>query len=170
MAVMGERLPEAWMVELHRMGRVVFPVRRRTIRLRMVLITLYVGVIPANSWYDMMSEGGGGLVLALASFATGVVVLGYSTWQLITQRPHLVIDHEGIRRGRKRFMPWTEVGAIGIPTGQPFQSVSVLPANVWAKDLRLDRDHVKDIPTLATWLETLLAEKRAQAQNSPQTG
>lgn len=81
-------------------------------------------------------------------------------WQLVTQRPYLVVDRTGIHQGR-RFMPWADIGSTGLITGSgPFRRLPIHPENVWAKDFVVSRQHVNDLQTFRTWLEELLEEQR----------
>ncbi|MEU4604214.1 hypothetical protein AB0F43_14635 [Kribbella sp. NPDC023972] len=161
MAVMGEEQPEVWTAELQRSGRVLFPVRRRPVLIRSVLFGIVFGANLADSLIDDLNAGGARRVMTLLGLAVVLMIVGLCFWQVTTRRPILIVDREGIRLGRKRFMPWTDVGTIGIPTGPKFfMNVPVLPANVWAKELRLSQDNVKDIPAFAHWLEDVLKEQR----------
>jgi hypothetical protein len=170
MAVMGEEQPEAWTTELQRSGRVLFPVRRRPVLIRSVLFGSVFGANLADSLIDDLNAGGARRVMTLLGLAAVLMIVGLCVWQLTTRRPILIVDHEGIRLGRKRFMPWTAVGTIGIPTGPKFSmNVPVLPANVWAKELRVPQDNVKDIPALAHWLTDLLAQHRVNEQGRGRT-
>ena len=64
----------------------------------------------------------------------------------------------------RTFLPWTDIGAIGIPHGLKFYMVlPIIPTNVWSKHLLLSQDNVKDIPALGAWLEKLLSERRKTA-------
>jgi hypothetical protein len=157
MTVMGERLPEAWMVEMHRNGRVEFPLRRSLFLQFPLLLLLPMGVMGLGSIPDMLDRGWPALAyLLIAGYAGGVIAIA---WQLITQRPTLVIDHRGIHVGRRRFMPWTDIGSIA-PISGPMISrqLQILPKNVWAKNLTVTQHHVNDLQALQTWLNELLAE------------
>ncbi|WP_433161414.1 hypothetical protein [Kribbella sp. CA-247076] len=160
MTVMGEASPEVWTAEWQRSGRVVFPVRRRPLLIRFGALVLLLAPNMIMS-IDSLSEGGTDRVfwfIGLAGVACLFVLIG---WQVATQRPALTIDREGIRMGRRRFMPWTDVGSIGIPHRPGFAgSLPIIPADVWAKDLILRQDTVRDLSALAAWLEVLLAEHR----------
>lgn len=162
MAVMGERSPEEWTEEFERTGRVVFPVRRRPVLIQCALFLLLTSGSRINSLTEMHSASGTDLVFHLIGFASVLILVSMAAWQLITQRPMVIVDREGVRYGKRRFMPWSEVGTIGLATGPKFfMMVPVLPANVWAKDLRLPQYNVKDVPALATWLTAVLKQYRA---------
>ncbi|TCO34469.1 hypothetical protein EV652_102535 [Kribbella steppae] len=162
MAVMGDASAEVWAEELRRTGRVVFPQRPRAFVFKAV-ITVWPAVMAVNASPSMLEEGGFSRVLAFFLFALFIGSAGYLVWQAITRRPVLTVDRAGIRSGRK-FMPWIEIGAIGIPHGPGFlQTLPIIPANVWAKDLTLSQENVRDVLALARWLEEVLKEQRRLA-------
>lgn len=159
MTVMGERLPEAWMVEWHHHGRVEFPLRRWTFLQFPLSFVLAPSLMTLAHLPDMLAEDGwrfyGYAVIAL--YVSLAVVL---TYQLITQRPYLIVDRTGIHQGR-RSMLWTEIGSFGLIRGpNPIRQLPVHSKNVWAKDLLLSRQHVNDLRSFRTWLEDLLEEQR----------
>ena len=158
MAVMGERLPEAWMVEWHRNNRVEFPLRRWSF-LQLPLLFLFASAMTTLSRLpDMLADNAWRFVGYLL-IAVYVGILSVAAWQLITQRPYLIVDHLGVHRGR-RSMPWTEIGSIGLIRGPLGRQLPIHPKNVWAKDLVLGREHVNDLETFRTWLQELLDEHR----------
>lgn len=92
--------------------------------------------------------------------------VGFFVWQLVTQRPAVTVDREGIRRGRRKFMPWTEIGAIGLATGPVWgRTLPIIPKDVWAKDLTLHQQNIRDLPAFRRWLETLLEEHRQSSSS-----
>ena len=102
--------------------------------------------------------------LLIAVYAGVVIAL---VWQLVTQRPVLVIDHRGIHQGRRRSMPWTEIGSIGLVTGPKLaRQLQVHPKNVWAKNLTLTQQHANDLQALQTWLTSLLADHHQDSPSS----
>ncbi|RZT19974.1 hypothetical protein EV649_3114 [Kribbella sp. VKM Ac-2569] len=159
MTVMGERLPEAWMVEWHRNGRVEFPLRRWSFMQFPMLLVLPVAVMGASGVPDMLDSGWRVLAYLLITMYAALVV--GLIWQLVTQRPILVIDHRGIHQGRRRLMPWDEIGSIGPVSGSKMAGqLPVHPKNVWAKNLVLTQQHVNDLQTLQAWLTELLTTHR----------
>src|SRR4051812_32397187 len=159
MAVMGERLPEAWIVELHRNGRVEFPLRRWSFVQFPLSLALGPSLLLMSRLPDMLDDGGWRYLGYLIIVGYAVVAIALA-WQFITQRPYVVVDRTGVRSGR-RFMPWTDVGSIGLIRGQnPFRQLPIHPKNVWAKDLVLSRQHVNDLQSFRTWLEEVLEEQR----------
>jgi hypothetical protein len=164
MTVMGEEPPDVWMDEWRRRGRVVFPARRRPVLIRLACVVVVGSLNPLLSFGEWLEEGGTRLLFGLISMSLWAVFAGLSVWQLVSGRPAVIVDDEGIRIGRKRFMPWTELGTIGIPGGPaPFMTVPLIPNDVWAKHLAVPRDNVKDLPALATWLTEVLEERHRSA-------
>ncbi|WP_344192836.1 hypothetical protein [Kribbella karoonensis] len=159
MAVMGERLPEAWIVEWHHNRRVEFPLRRWSFLQFPFLFVVGPSVMLLSRLPDMLDDGACRFVgyLLIAAYVGVVIAVA---WQLITQRPYLIVDRTGIHQGR-RSMPWTEVGSIGLIRGpRPIRQLPIHPKNVWANDLVLSQQHVSDLQTFRTWLETILEEQR----------
>ncbi|HWD81660.1 MAG TPA: hypothetical protein VG497_22350 [Kribbella sp.] len=159
MTVMGERLPEAWIVEWHHNRRVEFPLRRWSFLQFPFLLLVAPSGLMLSSVPDMLARGASRYLayLVIATYAGLVIAIA---WQLITQRPYLVVDRTGIHQGR-RSMPWPEVGSIGLIRGPgPIRQLPIHPKNVWARDLILSRQHVNDLPTFRTWLEEILEEQR----------
>lgn len=161
MAVMGDATAEVWADELRRTGRVVFPQRPRAVAFKFVWLALPC-IMMANSFPDMLEEGGFARILAFFMATLLVAGFGYIVWQAITGRPVLTVDRQGIRFGR-RFMPWTDIGAIGIPQRPGLGTLPIIPADVWAKDLTLSRDNVRDFHAFARWLEDVLKEQHRPA-------
>lgn len=160
--VMGESAADVWTDELRRNGRVVFPVRRRPVVLMFGLWGLMFVVNPAVSLAGSLDDGTGEVIIQLLGLIAGLVGVGFFVWLLVTQRPLLVVDHEGIRYGRKWFIPWCGIGTIGAPHGpKSFMQLPILPTDIWAKQLVLSQGNVRDVPAFAAWLEQLLAEHRS---------
>jgi hypothetical protein len=116
---------------------VQFPQRRRRLLVRLALICL----VFANSLWSFMDD------LRLNSFGgtdffRGLTVIfflaaaGLTLWQLVTGRPVLTVDRNGISLGRhqrRSRLQWNEIGKIADPTGIPrLRSVQILPLNVGA--------------------------------------
>lgn len=167
MTVMGERLPEAWMVEWHRNRRVEFPLRRWSWIQPPFLLVPVLGLLSLRSVPGMLDDGGWWrLVGYLLVTGYAVLVVGVA-WQIITQRPVLVIDRRGIHLGRRRFLPWDDVGSIGPVTGSKLaRQLEIFQKNVWAKNLTLTQQHVNDLHAFCTWLDELLNEHRQPTRGS----
>ncbi|MGZ0151505.1 hypothetical protein ACXJJ3_30930 [Kribbella sp. WER1] len=157
---MGERLPEAWMVAWHRDRRVEFAARRRWLLLPCLLYLALSGNMLLHL-PDMLTRPGWRYFgyLAIAAYA-GIV--GFIVWTAVTQRPYLVVDHNGLHCGRRSIL-WRDVGSVGLLRG-PARQLPVHPKNVWAKDFVITRQHVNDVESFRTWLEELLAQQRQEEQ------
>ncbi len=160
MPTMGELGPAEWTEELQRSGRVVFPLRRRPAALRAAVILLLLTPSNVFSILDFADETTVGRIFDGFGLTAYAVILGGVTWQLVTRRPIVVVDGEGIRSGSK-FMPWDAVGTAGIPTGTKIlRTMPVLPADVWAKEIRILRDNVRDLTAFSAWLNDLRPQRR----------
>ncbi len=160
MPTMGELTPAEWTAELERNGRVVFPLRRRPCALRAAVILALLTPLTVSAIMGFAEESTGGRIFGLVGFTAYAVILGGTVWQLVTQRPTVVVDTEGIRTGRK-LMPWAGVGTAGIPTGTPvLRSLPVLPADVRGKQLSIPQDNVRDLAAFSTWLNSLRPSER----------
>src|SRR5262245_15242562 len=103
MAVMGERLPEAWMVEWHWNGRVEFPLRRWgywQFPLTPLLVWTPITVARVPDMLDSAWRWLGYLMIVAYAGILGAIV-----WQLVTQRPVVIVDRRGIHHGRRQFIP-----------------------------------------------------------------
>lgn len=157
---MGEASPDAWSDELRRTGKVVFTLRPRSVVLGLTLFWLFLVATQLPTLGRTLEDGGARLVYVVLLVATAVAFTGWYAWRLISRYPMLTVDHQGIRVGRKRFLPWNEVGAIGLIRGGNVHLVlPIIPKDPWAKDLTVDRTTVRDIPALARWLEQVLKEQ-----------
>ncbi|WP_328994735.1 hypothetical protein OG394_09565 [Kribbella sp. NBC_01245] len=161
MVHMGEASPDAWSDELRRTGQVVFTLRPRAALLSVALLWLVLVATQLPTLGGSLEAGGVRLVTVWLLVATAIAVTGWYVWRLITRYPMFTVDHQGIRVGRKRFLPWSEVGASGLIRGGFAQQVlPIVPKDPWAKDLTVDRMAVKNIPALAHWLEEVLKAQR----------
>ncbi|MFF1820983.1 hypothetical protein ACFVWG_27005 [Kribbella sp. NPDC058245] len=167
MPTMGELTAADWTAEFERNGRVVFPLRRRPYLLRGVVILLVFGPSRVLNLIEIADQSDYRRVATVIGATFLLLLIGLGTWQLITRRPILVVDTEGIHYGRK-FMGWDAVGTAGIPRGPGFFRVlPVLPANVWAKELQIHRDNVHDLSAFSDWLNSLRpAYKESRGDNA----
>lgn len=159
MAVMGERLPEAWMVEWHHHNRVRFPLRRWSFLQLPVLLVAGPSIATLARLPDMLADGNWRYpaYLAITVYAGLALVMLH---RLVTRRRYLVVDRTGIRSGR-RFLPWNEIGSIGLITGPtPLDHLPIHPKHVRSKNLNLTRQHVNDLQSFRTWLDELPSERR----------
>ncbi|TDW15558.1 hypothetical protein EV650_7045 [Kribbella kalugense] len=155
------------MVELHRNGRVEFPLRRWAFIWLPVAPLLVMGLFGAIRLPYMLDSWRVVGWIAIAAYAGIAIVI---VWQFATQRPFVVIDHNGIHRGRRRFIPWTEISSIGPLSGPKLaRQFLIFPKNVRAKNLALTQQHANDLQSFRTWLEQLLAEHRGSGASGERT-
>lgn len=162
MAVMGEGSQVTWSEELRENGRVVFTLRPRWVLKMQGAMWLFALVqvlrIPSTTGTDTKVRIGFAVVF-LVSAAAGSAWYG---WRIFQRYPVLTVDHDGVRMGRNRFLPWAEVGTVGFVRGAFWQRlVPIVPKDQWAKELRVDQSAIKDIRAFARWLEGVLADQRA---------
>lgn len=149
---------EVWSAELRQAGRVVFPTRRLTVVVRCFLpgvptgIGMFIRPEPSSLAEDIMV---GALVVAWLG------LIGLGVWHLVTGRPDVTVDQDGVRVGRRRFLPWDGMAPIYVPRPDWFAEVRLLPTRPGARKLTIGRDQVRDLPTFARWLEDVRVEKGA---------
>ncbi|RZU18870.1 hypothetical protein EV645_1070 [Kribbella rubisoli] len=163
MAMIGDGPTEVWTAELRRTGRVVFPLRRRPLLRRTLSGSVFLMVVIAAQLPHVLKSGG------LLRIVAGVVTVAcaidvcFNIWRLVTQRPALTVDGSGIRIGRRRFVPWSEIGAVTEldgSAGDPY--FTVVPSGRGRK-LRPGRDHVRNVAALRYWFVAQLQEHRSTA-------
>ena len=143
----------------------MFPLRRRAVLWGLAYATL-VGIGMVIWLPHVLTAGGGQRVSAVVALVAYVIGAVCGVWQWIAQRPVVTVDRDGIRWGRRKFMPWSEVGAIGIAGGPVWaRAVPIIPRDAFGKDLMLSQQHVRDMPAFRRWLETLLAEYSRSARS-----
>ncbi|GAA1685115.1 hypothetical protein GCM10009745_31970 [Kribbella yunnanensis] len=166
MPTMGELGPAEWTAEFQRSGRVVFRLRRRPAALRAGVILLLLAPSNVFNIVEFADESTVGRIFDGFGLAAWAFIVGGITWQLVTRRPIVVVDTEGIRTGRK-LMSWDAVGTAGIPTGPTIlRSLPVLPADVWAKEIRILQDNVRDLTAFSAWLNGLRPHRRTTEGDS----
>ena len=155
------------MVEWHHHNRVEFPLRGWSFLQFPLLLALAPTPMVLASLPDMLADGNWRFLAYLWITAYACLVLVF-LYQLVTRRPYVVVDRAGIRSGR-RFLPWNEIGSIGLVTGpNPIGKLPIHPKNVWANDLVLTRRHVNDLKSFHTWLDELLTDQRRSASPKDQ--
>ncbi|MFG1817139.1 hypothetical protein ACGFIF_25505 [Kribbella sp. NPDC049174] len=141
-------MSEVWTDELRRTGRVVFPVRRLTVVVRCFVPAVAIGVLTVVSLNQELTLGTPETVQLVAGIVIVAALVGVGVWQLATGRPAITIDREGIRAGRRKLIPWNEIGPIPAPHAQgPLTTLQV------HRKLTITRDNVRDIQAFALWLE-----------------
>jgi hypothetical protein len=146
-----------WTAELESSGTVQFPQRRRRLLVRLALICL----VFANSLWSFIADlglnsfGGTDFFRGLSAILF-LAVAGFTLWQLMTGRPVLTVDRNGISLGRhqrRSRLQWNEIAQIADPAGIPgLRSVQILPVNVWAAGFAFGQDNVRDLDAFAVWL------------------
>lgn len=153
---------DAWTSELETKGSVVFPPRRGRLGLRLAGFALLM-VISAWTNIQHFQDGdvSGALgVLRLTALAAFVYGTGLTIWQLVTNRPMLTVDAEGITRGRT--LTWSTISHIDPPVGLPMaRTIRVQPTDRRTRPLSITNDNVEDLDALTPWLRALLDQHRA---------
>lgn len=148
---------ETWTSELESKGSVVFRPRRGRLALRLAGFALLM-VLSAWSNLDHVRDGDvSGLlgVLRITALAAFVYGTGLTLWQLITSRPVVRVDADGISRGRS--LRWSGITSIDDPSGIPgFRTVLIRPVNPRTRPISIPQDNVGDLDTLTPWLRSLL--------------
>lgn len=174
--VMGEATADVWAAEFRRTGQVVFTHRPRRVWVETGLTWVWIGIFLALSRDRMLEEGGMWTVALVAPLPAAAAVTAWYGWHFLSRRPVLTVSQQGVRVGR-RFLPWAEVGAIGIPRGvRPFWTLpiiwtlQIIPRDTRGKDLTVNQTTVKNIPALARWLEDVLKEQRTVGRPESASG
>jgi hypothetical protein len=153
---------ETWTSELEYKGSVVFPPRRGRLTIRLAGFGLLM-VLSAWTNVDHIRAGemSGTLgVLRLTALAAFVYGTGLTLWQLITNRPVVKVDADGISRGRS--LRWSGITSIDDPAGLPgVRTVQVRPADRRTRPISIPQDNVEDLDALTPWLRSLHDQHRA---------
>jgi hypothetical protein len=153
---------ETWTSELESKGSVVFPPRRGRLAIRLAGFGLLM-VLSAWTNIDHIRSGemSGTLgVLRLTALAAFVYGTGLTLWQLITNRPVVKVDADGISRGRS--LRWSGITSIDDPAGLPgARTVQVRPADRRTRPISIPQDNVEDLDALTRWLRSLHAQHRS---------
>ena len=153
---------DSWTSELEAKGSVVFPPRRGRLSVRLTGFGLLM-VISAWTNIQHIQDGdvSGALgVLRLTALAAFVYGTGLTIWQLATNRPMLIVDAEGITRGRT--LTWNTISQIDVPIGLPMaRAIRVHPTDRRTRPLSINNDNVEDLDALTPWLRSLLEQHRS---------
>jgi hypothetical protein len=147
---------EAWTSELESKGRVAFPPRRSRLVVRLVGFGLLMLLSVWTNVDHLRADGVSGAlgVLRLTALAAFVYGTGLTAWQLVTNRPVVTVDAEGITRGRS--LPWSRITSIDEPAGLPLaRTVQVRPADRRTRPISISQDNVEDLDALTPWLRAL---------------
>ncbi|MEV0797738.1 MULTISPECIES: hypothetical protein [unclassified Kribbella] len=153
---------ETWTSELESKGSVVFPPRRGRLTIRLAGFGLLM-VLSAWTNVDHIRAGemSGTLgVLRLTALAAFVYGTGLTLWQLITNRPVVKVDADGISRGRS--LRWSGITSIDDPAGLPgVRTVQIRPADRRTRPISIPQDNVEDLDALTPWLRSLHDQHRS---------
>ncbi len=150
MPTTGDLTADVWDAEYRSTGQVAFPVRRSPAVLRVVLI----GVLTLLQIASMVTSDQAvawwvidWLILAMATTA-----LAYCLWQLATRCPKVVVDREGIRKGKK-VVTWSTITTLDFSaSGTGLRVRSEAPP----KRIFIPRDNFRDLAMGRAWLLHLL--------------
>ncbi|MEU4604219.1 hypothetical protein AB0F43_14660 [Kribbella sp. NPDC023972] len=147
---------DTWTAELERKGSVVFPPRRGRLAIRLSGFALLMVMSAWTNLDHLRNDDISGTlgVLRLTALAAFVYGTGLTLWQLVTNRPVVTVDAEGITRGRS--LRWSGITSIDDPTGLPgIRTVQIRPADRRTRPLSIPQDNVSDLDALTTWLRSL---------------
>ena len=153
---------EAWSSELESKGSVVFPPRRGRLAVRLAGFGLLMVLSAWTNIDHLRADDVSGTlgVLRLTALAAFVYGTGWTVWQLVTNRPVVTIDAEGITRGRS--LRWSGITSIDDPAGLPLaRAVQVNPADRRVRPISIPADNVEDLGALAPWLRSLHEQHRS---------
>jgi hypothetical protein len=147
---------DTWTAELESKGSVVFPPRRGRLVVRLIGFGLLM-VLSAWTNLDHLRNDdiSGALgVLRLTALAAFVYGTGLTLWQLMTRKPAVTIDAEGISRGRS--LRWSGITSIDDPAGLPgIRTVQIRPVDRRTRPLTIGQDNVEDLDAFTPWLRSL---------------
>ncbi|MFD7155832.1 hypothetical protein ACFV9C_14590 [Kribbella sp. NPDC059898] len=147
---------EAWSAELESKGSVDFPPRRSRLWVRLFGFGLLMVLSAWTNVDHLRADGVSGAlgILRLTALAAFVYGTGLTAWQLVTNRPVVTVNAEGITRGRS--LPWSGITGIDEPAGLPFaRTVQVRPADRRTRPISISQDNVEDLDALTPWLRAL---------------
>lgn len=152
---------KTWASELEANGSVVFQPRRGRLVVRLTGFGLLMVLSAWTNVDHLRADGISGAlgVLRLTALTAFVYGTALTAWQLITNRPVIKVDAEGITRGRN--LPWSGITSIDDPAGLPLaRTIQVNPADRRARPISIPQDNVEDLEALSPWLRSLLDQHR----------
>jgi hypothetical protein len=156
---------DAWTAEFEAAGQVVFPQRRSRLLIRGAIGLVLLGNSAGITIQRILADEMGGTmgVLRLTSLAAFVYLVGVTVWQLVTRRPVVTINREGIGLGRKTTFRWDSIARIDAPSGIPgMRSIQIQPVDRHRLSaLGIPQDNVLELAELSTWLQALHAQQLA---------
>jgi hypothetical protein len=148
---------ESWSSELESSGRVIFRPRRVRLVLRLIGFVILMALsVWTNIDHFRTDDASGALgVFRLTALAAFVYGTGWTLWQLIANKPVVMVDADGITRGRQ--LPWSGITKIEDPSGVPgFRAVLVQPTDRRTRPISIPQDNVDNLDELTPWLRSLL--------------
>ncbi|GAA1685123.1 hypothetical protein GCM10009745_31980 [Kribbella yunnanensis] len=160
MTTLGELPPADWTAVYERTGRVEFPLRRLAFGVR--TMPLFLFLVPVVVLSATMI--GDAVVFAKVLSGFGIVgfLVGFGgvSWQLVTRKPALVVDAEGVRLGR-RSIPWADFAMARLPAGpRGFRYVALKPVDGPLKEIRVSHATIQDLDAFTHWLNALRDNRR----------
>jgi hypothetical protein len=153
---------DTWSAELESKGSVVFPPRRGRLTIRLAGFALLMVMSAWTNFDHLRNDDISGTlgVLRLTALAAFVYGTGLTLWQLVTNRPVVTVNAEGITRGRS--LRWSGITSIDDPAGLPgIRTVQIRPADRRTRPLSIPQDNVGDLDALTPWLRSLHDRHRA---------
>ncbi len=153
---------DTWSAELESKGSVVFPPRRGRLAIRLAGFALLMVMSAWTNLDHLRNDDISGTlgVLRLTALAAFVYGTGLTLWQLVTNRPVVKVDADGITRGRS--LRWSGITSIDDPAGFPgIRTVQIRPADRRTRPITIPQDNVDDLEALTPWLRSLHNQHRA---------
>ena len=154
----------AWTSELEASGQVVFPIRRSRLLIRGAIGLVLLGNSVWITVQRILADDMGGTmgVLRLTALAAFIYLVGLTAWQLVTRRPAVIVNRDGISHGRRTTYHWDRIARIDDPSGLPgLRTVQVQPVDRHASSaLSIPQDNVLHLAELSEWLRTLHTQHR----------
>ena len=153
---------ETWTSELESKGSVVFRPRRVRLAIRLAGFALLMALSAWSNLDHLRADDVSGMlgVLRITALAAFVYGTGLTLWQLITNRPVVRVDADGITRGRS--LRWSGITSIDDPAGLPgIRAVQVRPTDRRTRPITISQDNVEDLAALTPWLRALLDQHRS---------
>lgn len=154
--------PLEWNARLSTHGEVVWPQRQRRLVIRLAIIGLFVLNTASSLFNDVRDDEFSGFFAGfrVLTLTLWLLAIAWTVWQLVTGRPVVTVDHDGIRMGRSKRgrLAWGEVARIADPIGIPgLRSVHIF-AEGGARRIAVLNDNVEDLDAFAEWLRRVHQE------------
>lgn len=152
---------DTWSAELESKGSVDFPPRRGRLAIRLAGFALLMAMSAWTNLDHLRNDDISGTlgVLRLTALAAFVYGTGLTLWQLLTNRPVVTVNAEGITRGRS--LRWSGITSIDDPAGLPgIRTVQIRPADRRTRPISIPQDNVEDLDALTPWLRALHDQHR----------